>query len=159
MHQNSLISIKEIVLKYQTIVTVLVIVLMVFSFDTFAGQNEENDVITVQQVFKKITVKDSVVLLDVRTDAEFDGSLGHIPGAILVPLAELEMRMSEIEGFKKSEIIVICRSGGRSSHATRFLREKGFDAYNMSGGMLTWNKMLESMQLDLIGGNNETISE
>ena len=133
-------------MKYQTIVTVLVIVLLVFSFDTFAGQNEEKDVVTVQQVFKKITVKDSVVLLDVRTDAEFDGSLGHIPGAILVPLAELETRMSELQGFKESEIIVICRSGNRSGQATRFLKNKGFDAYNMSGGMLTWNKMLETIQ-------------
>ena len=60
--------------------------------------------------------------------------------------------------FKDTEMIVICRSGNRSSQATRILKENGFNAYNMQGGMLAWNKMLETAKSDSTGEIDETTS-
>jgi rhodanese-related sulfurtransferase len=146
-------------MKYYIIVLVLIIVLMVFSFCSSAGQDKKEEAVTVEQVKQKIGEKDPIILLDVRTVPEFDGDLGHIPGALLIPLAELESRITELEGYKKSEMILICRSGNRSGQATRFLREKGFNAYNMKGGMLAWNRMLETVMSDSTGEKDETISK
>jgi len=83
--------------------------------------------------------RDSVLVLDVRTPPEFTGPLGHINGAILIPLQELEQRLDELEPYKQEDIIVVCRSGNRSGKATIVLQKKGFKAINMEGGMLKWN--------------------
>jgi len=136
-----------------------VIIIIAFYFFSFKGQDESENVVTVEQVNSKITEKDSIFLVDVRTVPEFDGSLGHIDGAILLPLAELEVRMTELEDLKDTEMIVICRSGNRSGQATRLLRENGFQAFNMQGGMLAWDKMLKAAISDSTGEINETTSE
>jgi len=88
-----------------------------------------------------LTRGDSLVLLDVRTKWEFEGDLGHLEGAILIPIQELEKRYHELDSLKGKEIVTYCRSGNRSARAAKFLTEKGFKAYNMLGGMLEWNKV------------------
>ena len=91
--------------------------------------------IMVADVQKKISAKVNILLLDVRTATEFDGPLGHIAGAVLLPVQELEQRIDE------KEIIVICRSGNRSQTGTRILISHGFNAVNMLGGMKAWNDL------------------
>ncbi|MBO1515491.1 rhodanese-like domain-containing protein [Metabacillus bambusae] len=61
---------------------------------------------------------------------------GKIPGAIHIPLGLLEFRMHELD--KSNEYIMVCRSGGRSGHASQFLETHGFTVINMTGGMLAW---------------------
>ena len=97
--------------------------------------------IMVADVQKKISAKDSILLLDVRTATEFDGPLGHIAGAVLLPVQELEQRIDELNEHKEKEIIVICRSGNRSQTGTRILISHGFNAVNMMGGMKAWNDL------------------
>ncbi len=99
--------------------------------------------ISVSEVKAKIDSAEQILLLDVRTGEEFDGSLGHIDGAILIPLQELMQRISELDDHKDKEIIVICHSGSRSGIATQLLRDKGYNALNMDGGMIAWNYLLE----------------
>lgn len=98
----------------------------------------EKTTITISEVRERVA-KANPVLLDVRTPQEYEGPLGHVEGSILIPLQELETRLSELDQFKTDEIIVICRSGNRSGKATAFLRNNGFKALNMLGGMLKWN--------------------
>ena len=84
--------------------------------------------------------KNPILLLDVREEDEFRGHLGHIEGSYHIPLDEVEPRMAELEPFKHSEIITVCRSGGRSMTAAAFLNDKGFeDVTNLRGGMIAWN--------------------
>lgn len=78
---------------------------------------------------------DNHVLLDVREQEEWDR--GHAPDAVHIPLGELERRLDELP--RSQPLVVTCRSGGRSSRAVTFLREKGYDAYNLDGGMLEWH--------------------
>src|SRR5215469_8702044 len=78
-----------------------------------------------------------VQVLDVRDPAEFDGPLGRIHGAILIPLGELAERAGELS--RDRPIVTVCRAGSRSAQATVILREAGFtDIANLAGGMLRW---------------------
>ena len=74
--------------------------------------------------------------IDVRTDSEYDS--GHIQNSIHIPLHEIQDRMSEIDSLKNKNIIAYCRSGARSSKATKILIEADFKVLNLSGGVLSW---------------------
>ncbi len=76
-------------------------------------------------------------LLDVRDPAEF--AAGHAEGAILVPLNQLRDRLGELP--RDQPIWAYCRVGQRGHYATRLLRQHGFDASNISGGMLTHDQV------------------
>jgi len=79
--------------------------------------------------------KGEFLLLDVRQPEEYEA--GHIPGAMLIPLGELEARQEELEQDKK--IITYCRSGHRSMAAAIALCELGFkDVHHLEGGILNW---------------------
>jgi glyoxylase-like metal-dependent hydrolase (beta-lactamase superfamily II)/rhodanese-related sulfurtransferase len=79
----------------------------------------------------------SVQLLDVREPDEFIGPLGHIEGAVLIPLGTLPDRVGELS--KDKPIVAVCRSGARSSHAVKFLEQAGFTRLaNLPGGMMRW---------------------
>ncbi|MDN7181047.1 MBL fold metallo-hydrolase [Caballeronia sp. SEWSISQ10-4 2] len=80
---------------------------------------------------------DSVQIVDVREPAEFEGPLGRIPRARLIPLGDLAQRTSEFA--QERPIVTVCRAGGRSAQATIILRQAGFEAIaNLAGGMLRW---------------------
>lgn len=77
-------------------------------------------------------------VIDVREPSEFTGELGHIPGAELVPLATLPDAARDWP--RDGELIIVCRSGGRSTNAAQQLTALGFEhVINMAGGMLAWN--------------------
>lgn len=80
-------------------------------------------------------------ILDVREAKEFEGPLGHLPKATLVPLGELRARLSAWSAHDK--IIVVCRSGARSAQACKVLLDAGFtDVTNLNGGMLAWREAM-----------------
>src|SRR5579871_447213 len=80
------------------------------------------------------------LLLDVREPEEFVGELGHISGALHVPLDVLERRLPKLAGYLGREVVVVCRSGARSATAGAILRQAGFGhVRNLAGGMLEWN--------------------
>jgi sulfur dioxygenase len=76
-------------------------------------------------------------IVDVREADEFSGPLGHIVGARLLPLGELEKRAGELA--KDRPIVTVCRAGARSAQAAAILRKVGFgNVANLAGGMLRW---------------------
>jgi uncharacterized membrane protein YdjX (TVP38/TMEM64 family)/rhodanese-related sulfurtransferase len=82
---------------------------------------------------------EDVLLLDVRTRAEFTADLGHIPRARNVPLEELPGRLAEFEDRKQRPVRLICRTDRRSAQAARLLAEAGFsNAQVVQGGMTAW---------------------
>jgi rhodanese-related sulfurtransferase len=74
-------------------------------------------------------------LLDVRTPAEYAG--GHIEGAILIPVQEIQSRVNELEP-KDKPIVVYCASGGRSASAAHFLTLSGYKEVFDLGGIGNW---------------------
>jgi len=81
-----------------------------------------------------------LVLLDVRTPEEFTDELGHIKGAVLIPVDELAGRIKEVP---PGPIVSICRSGKRAARAATMLRGAGREqVWVLTGGMLAWNEEL-----------------
>ena len=76
----------------------------------------------------------SGVLVDVREPEEY--VVGHVPGAVLIPMGQLATRMGEID--KTFPVFVTCASGNRSSAMTDLLRGAGFDAASVAGGTGAW---------------------
>jgi len=98
--------------------------------------------ITVQSLKEMKDQNESFFLLDVREHFEYQ--ISNIDGT-LIPLKELPDRLSEIEGYKESEVIVMCRSGGRSAEACKFLKNKGFsNVKNLKGGINEWAREIDS---------------
>ncbi len=107
------------------LVFALLIGFMVFMRFAGKGSSEEAHALVAQ----------GARLLDVRTPQEF--TAGHIQGAVNIPIAELERRLSEV-GPKETPVVVYCASGARSAAATRLLRGKGWQQVMDLGGMSRW---------------------
>src|SRR4051812_42767968 len=91
--------------------------------------------ISPEEVEILIKERKDIQFIDVREREEFQ--VEHISGVKLIPMSELENRMSEINPDK--EAVLICRSGKRSSRVCTFLEMQGYKhLYNMTGGMLSW---------------------
>lgn len=86
--------------------------------------------------------RDVVRIIDVREPAEWDGELGHIPEAELVPLGTLADRLTHGDPDPNQPLVLVCRSGGRSDSAALLLEERGFrKVASMIGGMIRWNEL------------------
>ena len=83
---------------------------------------------------------DDFVLVDVREPHELD--IVAVPGAVGVPLAELEARPDAV-GADGRRIVLLCKSGARSARALAALRAAGRDAVHVSGGVLAWVREIE----------------
>ncbi|MBI1181299.1 MAG: MBL fold metallo-hydrolase [Alphaproteobacteria bacterium] len=79
----------------------------------------------------------TVQIVDVREAEEFDGILGHIEGARLMPLQDLKRQAEGLDRHKP--VVTVCRSGARSAQAAILLEKEGFGRVaNLAGGMLRW---------------------
>ena len=88
------------------------------------------------------------VLLDVREDVEWQA--GHIEGAVHIPMNEVPQRLAHDPGpiTPDAAVVVTCKVGGRSAHVTAWLRQQGYDAVNLEGGMLAWDAAGRPMVAD-----------
>lgn len=93
------------------------------------------DVVHLDELLNKLDGNEKVTVLDVREPAEY--AFGHVPGAINIPLGELENRFEELNNV--DNLHVICRTGSRSDFAAQKLTEKGFrNVKNVVPGMKDW---------------------
>jgi len=96
---------------------------------------------TVRELKQKLDNRDKFVLLDVREPFEWD--ICHIDHAKLIPLGQLPSRMSELDSA--DEIVIHCKSGGRSAKAVRLLQEAGFGKlHNVEGGITAWAEEVDT---------------
>jgi sulfur dioxygenase len=76
----------------------------------------------------------------VRTAAEFEGELGHIEHAQLIPLDDLRARVSEVLADKP--VVVVCQTGRRAGMGTVILAKAGLtQVANLAGGMVRWRDL------------------
>jgi rhodanese-related sulfurtransferase len=84
-----------------------------------------------------IIKQQDALLLDVRTRGEFQA--GHLKGAILIPVSELQARMSELALWKDKPVLVYCHSGNRSLTASKILIGNGLkNVTSLRGGIAAW---------------------
>ena len=109
---------------------------------TACGHTEENAReavymnITAEEARQIMDSEEGYVILDVRTQEEYDQ--GHIPGAILIPNTEIEARAEQELPDKDQLILVYCRSGRRSKLAADILVSLGYTDIREFGGIIDW---------------------
>jgi adenylyltransferase/sulfurtransferase len=97
--------------------------------------------ITVTELKEKMDNGESIILIDVREPYEYE--LSNLGGR-LIPLSLLPAALEELAGSIEEEIIVHCKSGGRSAKAAAFMRQQGFkNVRNLLGGILDWKNKID----------------
>ena len=97
-------------------------------------------VVNNEELQNKLDANEEILLVDVREEAEY--SFNHIPGAVSIPLGELEDRVNELN--KEAAVYVVCRTGSRSDLASQKLVENGFNnVTNVVPGMSEWTGATE----------------
>jgi rhodanese-related sulfurtransferase len=76
----------------------------------------------------------TIPVVDVREAHEY--AAGHVPGAVLVPMSVLPVRVDEIP--RDRTVYVVCAVGGRSGQVVAWLAQQGYDAVNVAGGTQAW---------------------
>lgn len=92
--------------------------------------------INAQQAKEIMDTETGYVILDVRTQEEFDS--GHVPGAILIPDYEIKEKAPQVLTDKNQKILVYCRSGRRSKLACEELVNLGYTNLYEFGGINDW---------------------
>ena len=109
---------------------------------TACGQTNDNKQeavymnITAQEAKQIMDSEEGYIILDVRTQEEYDQ--GHIPGAILIPDTDIEAKAEEMLTDKSQLILVYCRSGRRSKLAAEALVDLGYTNIKEFGGIIDW---------------------
>lgn len=93
--------------------------------------------ITTEQLSGYLTIKANIVLLDIRTEAEYEA--GHIQGAKWLPRGKLEYEMQETVSDPDARIVLYCGSGARSALAALTLLDMGYtNVVDVDGGFKAW---------------------
>jgi rhodanese-related sulfurtransferase/pimeloyl-ACP methyl ester carboxylesterase len=125
-------------IKIASLVILLIVSFVVTTFPiTYASPHTD---ISVDAAWGMMTngTYPNLMILDVRNQSEYDA--GYIPRATLIPLWQLQDRISELSAYKDTDMIVYCRTGGRSNNASLILDASGFTkVYDMTGGLNDWN--------------------
>ncbi|MBV8517281.1 MAG: molybdopterin-synthase adenylyltransferase MoeB [Acidobacteria bacterium] len=109
-------------------------------YEEFCSPVHETTDITPAELSERIARGDALVLVDVREPHEWNA--GHLASAQHIPLGQLQRRIDEIP--RDAEIVMICRSGGRSAHAQQFLQASGYSKVkNLVGGMSRWSREID----------------
>ncbi len=112
-------------------------------YEAFCGLKEKPvssiPEITVEELKSKLDKKEKFVLLDVREPHEYE--IAKIAGSKLIPLGDLPKRVGELD--KTAKLVVHCKMGGRSARAVTFLRQQGYDAVNVAGGIHDWSERID----------------
>jgi rhodanese-related sulfurtransferase len=114
------------------LVSVWFVFLMAFFWDN--GQRSGQTVSTTQAT--QMINKQNALVLDIRDKKEFNE--GHLADALNIPYGSLADRMSELESAKERPIILVCKSGQTVGIAGKTLKQKGYQVFRMSGGMMEW---------------------
>ena len=103
---------------------------------------------TVSELNESISKMDhDLVLLDVRTQAEYDS--GHILNAINISHDEILEDPELLAGYKDSQMVVFCRNGVRAGKVIQLLESIGFeDIIDIDGDMLAWNEAGYRMEVN-----------
>lgn len=80
------------------------------------------------------------VFLDLRDAADY--KQGHITDALHIPASKIDSRVGELEKYRSSPIILVCKMGQQAGAVSKKLKEKGFEkVYKMNGGMVEWSNL------------------
>ena len=124
----------------QKIMLAFALLAIVGFLPSLIGRLRRGPMMDVENVKQKLDTGEDVLLLDVRSAEDYVGEQGHVKGSLLIPLEELNTRLSEIESFQEKTVMTICRTDRRSAKAAQILTKYGFaDVHVVKQGMTDWN--------------------
>lgn len=98
--------------------------------------------IEANELQQQMTGGAGLTIIDVRGPDEFVGELGHIPGAVNIPVGDIANRLIEIKALGDKPVILVCKTDKRSARAAEILRDENFaDARVLRGGMERWKQL------------------
>ncbi len=98
--------------------------------------------ISPRELKSRLDSGEKLVILDVREPHEL--KICSLVNTVHIPMGELPDRLAELDKYKGEDIIVYCRSGGRSGRCVEYMRLHGFDrAINLTGGILLWSDEID----------------
>ncbi len=97
--------------------------------------------ITLDEAVKMVADDPAIHFIDVRTEGEY--AAGHVPGAKLLPLDQIESAIGDEVADKAEKIIVYCRSGNRSGQAQHLLKGIGYENVCDAGGIINYSGDIE----------------
>lgn len=120
----------------KNIIYVLAAIMGIFITSCNANTPGEKETVTVKEAFE--LSKTNALIVDVREPDELAALAYDVKDVKNIPLGDIENRMNEIP--KDRQVIVVCKSGGRSGRAFEALKAKGYtNVVNMEGGMNAWH--------------------
>ena len=97
------------------------------------------------QLKERLCRREDITVLDVRSNEDYAGELGHIEGSVNIPLDQLPQRVAELDSLRERPIAVICRTNRMSGQAAELLRRAGFRRVQLvADGMLEWRQCRDS---------------
>jgi rhodanese-related sulfurtransferase len=102
----------------------------------YTGDLNGIDLLTKEELARKLQRKDDLLVVDVRPAEEY--AVGHLPGAVSIPVVELKRRLKELP--KTTDIVAYCRGSfcAFAPEAARFLDKKGYRTSLLDGGLPDW---------------------
>lgn len=105
------------------------------------GNLRRGSMIEFEDFKRRHATNKDLLVLDVRPAEAFTGELGHIDGAVNIPLEDLQRRMAELGDYLERPVAIVCRTDRMSAKAALLLTEEGFaDVHVVRGGMTKWNE-------------------
>ena len=96
--------------------------------------------ITVTELKQRLDAGENIHIIDVREPWEFEEF--NIKGK-LIPLGDLQGKIDDLDAWMNEEVVVHCKSGGRSAAAVDFMTRQGFkNARNLASGMMAWQAQI-----------------
>jgi len=134
----------QIIQKCKKLIFLLGLILLFTIGTAFSSQQSDSlDLSTIVQLTphdaSELVDDTSVTILDVRTIDEYKA--GHIRRAMVIPVQQLQERISEINHLKNKKVLVYCRTGVRSKKALQILQQNGFvQLYHLEKGIRFWTQ-------------------
>ena len=121
-----------------SVIIVFIVFLIIGSFLLFSPANNTQESTPAISTLEGVDLygNPNNIFLDVRTLDEHKTI--SIPNSLIIPVQELESRVNELKKYKDQNIVVYCRSGNRSRTGTEILINNGYNAVNLSGGIINW---------------------
>lgn len=123
----------------QKVLLALALLAAVMFLPRLVGKLRERPLLEIESLKRRLEAGEDLLVLDVRTAADFVGEQGHLAAARNLPLEELPNRLNELEPFLERPIALVCRTDRRSAQAAHLLAAAGFaDVRVVRGGMTAW---------------------
>jgi rhodanese-related sulfurtransferase len=117
----------------------IIVFLALFIFTSCSSDGEKNTIEQINVTEAQARAEKGVLFVDVRSEMEIKELAYDVKNIVHIPLGTLEDNLDKVAEDK--EVILVCRSGGRSNKAATILLKNGYSKVaNMEGGIMAWSK-------------------